>query len=120
MKKFASVEEYIENAPEEVRGKLRDMRAAIRDVAPEAEERMSYEMPYYGYMGRLAYFGYTKNHIGLYIPTPTLAEHKEDLEGYDYEPKGATVRFPLDKELPIGLIKKLVRARMKMNEEKHK
>ena len=118
MKKLASVEEYIENAPEESRGKLRQMRAAIREVAPHAEEKMSYGMPYYSYKGRLAYFGFAKKHVGLYIPTPTLEEHGKDLEGYDYEPKGATLRLPLDKELPVGLIKKLVRARVKTNEEK--
>ena len=120
MKKFVSVEEYIEHAPEESRGKLRQMRSAVRSVAPDAEERMSYGMPYYHYEGRLAYFGFAKNHVGLYIPTPTLAEHAKDLEGYDYEPKGATVRFPLDKELPVELIKKLVRARVKTNEDKQK
>ncbi len=71
-------------------------------------------MPYYSYKGRLAYFALFKGHIGLYLPPPVIAEHKSELE--DYETAMATVRFPLDKKLPVVLIKKLVKARMKKNE----
>ena len=73
-------------------------------------------MPYYGYRGRLAYFRHWKAHIGLYIPTPVIEEYKSELE--NYETARATVRFPLDKKLPVVLIKKLVKARMKKNEAK--
>ena len=58
-----NVEAYIAAAPEEVREKLREMRATIRAVAPKAEEKISYGMPYYGYKGRLAYFRLNKAHI---------------------------------------------------------
>jgi uncharacterized protein YdhG (YjbR/CyaY superfamily) len=114
MRKAADVDAYIESAPREVRGKLREIRAAIKDVAPNAEERISYGMPYYDYKGRLIYFGAAKSHIGLYIPSPILEEHKEELS--NYETTNATLRLPLDKELPIDLIKKLVKARMQKNE----
>jgi uncharacterized protein YdhG (YjbR/CyaY superfamily) len=114
MKKAADVNAYIESAPKEVQERLRRIRAAIKEVAPDAEERISYGMPYYDYKGRLIYFGASKKHIGLYIPTPTLEEHKAELS--DYETTNATLRLPLDKELPIGLIKKLVKARMQKNE----
>src|SRR5512143_4301563 len=109
-----SVDAYIAAAPANVRGKLRQLRAVIRRTAPDAEERMSYGMPYYGYKGRLAYFGLSKHHIGLYIPTPVVAEFKSELERY--ETARATIRFPLDGLLPVGLIKKLIKARMKKNE----
>lgn len=72
-------------------------------------------MPYYGYKGRLAYFGLAKNHIGLYIPPPVVADHKDELK--EYKTATATVQFPNDKPLPISLIKKLVKARVKINEE---
>ncbi len=75
-------------------------------------------MPYYGYKGRLVYFGLRKAHIGVYIPTPVIEEHKSELEAY--ETTNATVRFPLDKKLPIALIKKLIKARMKKNEARRK
>jgi uncharacterized protein YdhG (YjbR/CyaY superfamily) len=112
------VDAYIAAAPKEVRGKLKELRAIIRKTAPAAEERLSYGMPYYACDGRLAYFSFWKAHIGLYIPTPVIAEHESELAGY--ETNNATVRFPLDKKLPVALIRKLVRARMKKNEAKKK
>jgi len=63
----------------------------------------------------VAYFAAFKKHIGLYIPTPVIEEHKSELT--DYETARATVRFPIDKPLPIALIKKLVKAQVKKNEE---
>ena len=71
-------------------------------------------MPYYSYEGRLAYFQLWKNHIGLYLPTPVIEEHKRELKGY--ETSKATIRIPLNEKLPVTLIRKLVRARMKKNE----
>jgi len=110
------VDEYIASAPKKAQTKLRELRAAIREIAPTAVERISYGMPYYDYKGRLVYFRLAKAHIGLYIPTPVIEEHKNELA--DYEAAQATIRFPLDKKLPIPLIKKLVTARMRKNETK--
>ena len=70
------VDEYITNALKDIQDKLIELRDSIRAVAPNAEERISYGMPYYGYKGRLAYFRYSKNHIGLYIPPPVIRDHK--------------------------------------------
>ena len=109
---------YIAAAPSEARVKLKQLRAAIRKTAPAAEERISYGMPYYAYHGRLAYFSLWKTHIGLYIPTPVLAEHAAELKAY--ETTSATVRFPLDKKLPVALIRRLVKARMMKNEARKK
>ena len=114
MKKAKDVDEYIAKAPKEVRRKLKELRATIKSAAPKAEERISYGMPYYGYKGRLAYFRHWKAHIGLYVPTPVIEEHESELK--DYETARATVRFPLEAKLPIALIKKLVKARVKKNE----
>ena len=108
------VDAYIAAAPKAVQGKLKQLRAIIRKTAPAAGERISYGMPYYAYKGRLAYFSLWKSHIGLYVPTPVLEEHKRELDAY--ETTSATVRFPLHKNLPVALIKKLVRARMNKNE----
>jgi len=115
MKTPKDVDEYIASTPKEVQGMLKELRTMIRKAAPKAEERISYGMPYYGYKGRLVYFRLSKKHIGLYIPTPVIEEHKEELK--KYETATATIRFPLDKKLPVALIKKLVRARMKKNED---
>ena len=113
-KKPKDVDAYISAAPKEVREKLKELRTVIRKTAPTVVERISYGMPYYSYKGRLAYFSLWKAHIGLYIPTPVIEEHESELEAY--ETTMATVRFPLDKKLPIVLIRKLIKARMKKNE----
>ncbi len=111
-----TVAAYIAAAPKEVRSKLKELRGVIRKAAPGAVERISYGMPYYAYKGRLAYFGLAKAHIGLYVPTPVLEEHKSELQ--DYETTMATLRLPLNRKLPVALIKKLVKARLKKNEAK--
>ncbi len=110
-----TVESYISSAPKEARGKLKKIRAAIREVAPNAIEGISYRMPCYD-KGRIAWFALMKNHIGLYLRPPIIAEHKKELAAYGTTK--SAVRFPLDKKLPIPLIKRLVRARMKKNGEK--
>ena len=112
------VDSYIASAPKEVKDKLKEIRTAIKKTAPTAVERISYGMPYYDYNGRLTYFAFAKAHIGLYIPTPVVEEHKSELK--DYQTSKATVRFPLDKKLPVALIKKLVKARMKKNNKRKK
>jgi len=108
------VDAYIAEAPKELQGKLKELRATIRTTVPDAEERISYNMPYYGYKGRLAYFAAYKNHIGLYVPPPVIQENKSELK--NYETSTGTVRFPNDKPLPLALIKKLIKSRMKINE----
>jgi uncharacterized protein YdhG (YjbR/CyaY superfamily) len=109
-----TVDEYIAGAPKTVQDKLKELRALIKKAAPDAEERISYSMPYYHHQGRLAYFSYWTSHIGLYVPTPVLAEHKQELTAY--ETTGATVRFPLGKRLPASLIRKLIKARIVKND----
>ena len=115
MKPVKDVDEYIALAPKEVQDKLKEIRATIKTAAPGAQERISYGMPYYYHKGRLVYFGISKKHIGLYIPTPVIEEHKSELKGY--ETSKATVRFSLNKKLPVSLIKKLIKVRNKKNDE---
>jgi uncharacterized protein YdhG (YjbR/CyaY superfamily) len=98
----------------EVRDKLEEVRAAIREVAPTAVEIISYQMPCYDYKGRLAWFGLHTGHIGLYLRPPIMEEHKKELAGY--ETTKSAVHLPLDKKIPVSLVKKLVKARMKKND----
>jgi uncharacterized protein YdhG (YjbR/CyaY superfamily) len=109
-----SVDDYISAAPKEVQDKLKEVRGAIREAAPTAAESISYRMPYYSYKGRLAWFGLHTGHIGLYLRPPVIEEHKKELAGY--ETTKSAVHFPLDKRIPVPLIKKLVKARIKKNE----
>jgi len=107
------VEAYISAAPKETQRKLREVRAAIKSVAPTAIESVSYGMPYYNYKGRLAWFGLHKSHIGLYLRPPIIEEHKKELAAY--QTTKSAIHLPLDRKIPVPLIKKLVKARMKKN-----
>jgi len=108
------VDAYISATPKEAQAKLREFRSAIMQVAPKAVEGFSYQMPYYAYKGRLAWFAYQKGYVGLYLRPPVVADHKDELAGY-MTTKSA-IHFPLDQKVPVPLVKKLVKARMKRNE----
>jgi len=112
MDKAGSVDAYIAKAPKDVRGKLKQLRALIKKLAPSATERISYGMPFYDYNGRLVYFAKANGYIGLYIPPPIIAQHAKELR--EYATTKSAVHLPV-KKLPVALIKKLVRARMKHN-----
>ena len=116
MDKAKEVNKYISSAPKEVQGKLKELRAAIMSSATKATEKMSYGMPYYHHKGRLAYFRHWKAHIGLYLMPPIVEIFKKELSAH--ECSKATIRFPLDKKLPVALIKKLVKAGVKINDTK--
>jgi uncharacterized protein YdhG (YjbR/CyaY superfamily) len=109
-----TVDAYIAAAPKAAQPHLRQLRALIKEAAPMAEERISYKMPYYNYRGNLVYFSAFKNHIGLY--PAGYAEKYPELKKY-MAGKG-TLRFPLDEALPVALIKKFVKTRVKENEAK--
>lgn len=109
------VDAYIARAPKEVQAKLKAVRVAIREAAPNAAESISYMMPAYD-KGKIAWFSIMKMHIGLYLRPPIIAEHKKELAGY--KTTKSAIQFPLDKKIPPGLIKKLVKARIKKNEQK--
>ena len=114
LRKPQTVDEYIAQAPKEIRARLNQIRVAIKAIAPGADEKLSYGMPYFGFKGRLAYFAAFTKHIGLYIPTPTIAEHAKELG--DWATSKATVQMPHEKKLPISLVKMLIKARVKTNE----
>ena len=109
------VNQYIEQAPKEARSNLKKLRALIKKTAPKALERISYGMPFYDYKGRLVYFSNANGYIGLYIPPPIIVEHAVDLKAY-ITTKSA-IHLPV-KKLPISLIRKLIKARMKYNVSK--
>ena len=114
MKAAASVDEYIANADPQAKKALKDIRKTIKAAAPKAEEVISYQIPGYMYHGMLAFFAAWKDHISFY-PAPWGAEGlKKEMSLY----KGSkgTIKFPLDKPMPLTLIKKMVKYRIKLNE----
>lgn len=114
MNKVKTVEEYIAQAPLKVQFKLKEIRKIIKTTAPNAEEKISYGMPYYEYKGRLAYFAYFKDHISFYGMNGVLDDFESELKGM--KTGRATLRISLDKKIPASLIKKLIKATIKKNE----
>jgi uncharacterized protein YdhG (YjbR/CyaY superfamily) len=111
--RFHSIDEYIAACPEDVQAILQELRATIRAAAPDAEERISYQMPAFALNGILVYFAAFKNHIGFYPTSSGIEAFRQELSVYEGS-KGA-VRFPIGEPLPKDLISRIVRYRVAEN-----
>ncbi len=110
-KEINSIDDYINQFPDEIKSKLEKIRAAIKKAAPKSTEVISYGMPAFKQNKVLVYFAVGKNHIGFY-PTPNpINVFSKELEAYKTS-KGA-IQFPLDKKIPLALISKITRFRVK-------
>lgn len=107
------VKEYISKYPAATRKLLRQIRTTIKKAAPKAEELMSYGMPAFQYNGMLVWYAGYSGHIGFYPKPSAILTFKKELSGYKSS-KGA-VQFPLDKPLPLALIKRILQFRIKEN-----
>ncbi len=94
MKNFDSIDEYIATFPKNVQMVLQQIRQAVKDAAPKAEEAISYNMPTFKLNGNLVWFGAFKNHIGFYPSESAIEEFKEKLSVYDVSKVQGTVKFP--------------------------
>jgi uncharacterized protein YdhG (YjbR/CyaY superfamily) len=114
---FNSIDEYIATFPKDVRKVLEELRETIKAAAPEIEEKISYNIPTFTLNGKyLVYFGAWKNHISIYpIPSGSEACNKEVSKCV--EGKG-TLKFPMDKQLPLKLISKIVKYKVTENSKK--
>lgn len=121
MKKTATgpaknVDEYLAALPADMHSALAKVRKAIKAAVPKAEELISYHMPVYKYHGHLVGFAAFTNHCSFFpMSHAVMKEFREELKEYDAS--GATIRFPAGKPLPATLIKKIVKARIRENEE---
>jgi uncharacterized protein YdhG (YjbR/CyaY superfamily) len=108
-----NIDEYIAGFPHDVQVVLGKVRTTIREAAPEAEEKISYQMPTFTLQGNLVHFAAYKNHIGFYPAPRGIEQFQKELSIY----KGAkgSVQFPLDKPIPYDLISKIVRFRVQEN-----
>jgi len=114
--KFETIDEYIQTFPKETREILENIRQTIKNTAPGAEEAISYQIPTFKLNGNLVHFAAFKNHIGFYPAPSGSAAFKKELSVYKAG-KGS-VQFPIDKPMPLALIKKIVKYRVKENLEK--
>jgi uncharacterized protein YdhG (YjbR/CyaY superfamily) len=111
-----TIDEYIASFPKDVQVILQQIRSAIKEAAPEAEETISYKMPAFKQNGILVWFAAFKNHIGFFPKVSAIEAFKTELSGYELS-KG-TIRFPLDQPIPYDLVKRIVKYRVKENTKK--
>jgi uncharacterized protein YdhG (YjbR/CyaY superfamily) len=111
-----TIDGYIATFPKEVQKILQGLRRAIKSAAPEAEECIRYQMPTFRQGGNLVHFAAYKKHVGFY-PTPSaILAFKKELSVY----KGAkgSVQFPIDRPLPLDLVRRMVKFRVSENDKK--
>ena len=113
---FKSIDEYILQFSPEIQEKLQALRSIIKESAPDAEEKMSWQMPTFALYGNLVHFAAHKKHIGFYPGASGIEAFKPKLSEYKGS-KGA-VQFPLEKPLPYELISEIVKFRVAENIKK--
>jgi len=122
--KMQTVDEYIALCPKEVQEKLSEVRTLIQKAAPGAKERMDYfDMPGYSYEGynyngMFVWFSFKKPYIRLHLRPPVIDDHKKEL--LSYTKTKSILSFPMDNEIPGELVKKLVKATIKVMKESNK
>jgi len=110
---FVNIDQYIASFPSSVQEKLQSLRQTIQAAAPQATEAISYQLPTFKLKGNLVHFAAFKNHIGFYPAPSGIAAFEPELTQYKHA-KGS-VQFPLDQPLPLKLIAKIVKFRVKEN-----
>lgn len=110
------IDAYIANFPADIQEKLAQIRQVVREAAPDAEETIKYQIPTFTLKGNLVHFAAFKNHIGFYPAPSGIEKFQEELSAY--EGAKGTVRFPLDKPLPLDLISRIVKFRVEDNLER--
>jgi uncharacterized protein YdhG (YjbR/CyaY superfamily) len=112
-KTIKDIDEYIKSFPDDVQIILQTIRQIIQEAAPEAEETINYQIPTFKLNGNLVHFAAFKKHIGFY-PTPSgIDAFKNELSAY--EGAKGSVKFPFDEEIPIDLVKRIVKYRVEEN-----
>lgn len=110
-----TIDEYINQFPPEIQGILQTVRRIIREAAPQATEKISWQMPTFYYLGNLIHFAGHTHHLGLYPGANGVEHFLEDLKEYKTS-KGA-IQLPYEKPLPQDLIQRIVKFRLAENEE---
>lgn len=110
---IGTIDEYISQFPDEVQVILQKLRKEIKQAAPEAIEKISYQMPTFYFNGNLVHFAAYKKHIGFYPAPSGIEAFKNELLQYKWS-KGS-VQFPIDKPIPYDLVRKIVLFRVGEN-----
>jgi uncharacterized protein YdhG (YjbR/CyaY superfamily) len=112
-----SIDEYVALYPPDVQARLEKIRATIRKAAPQAIERISYQIPTFSQCGNLVHFAAYEHHIGFYPGASAVKHFRKEIAAYD-SAKGS-VQLPLNRPIPFGLITRVVKFRLKENLAKY-
>ena len=116
-KKVTTIDEYIAMFPQNVQDILMVLRETIQDAAPKAQEAISYGIPTFKLNGNLVHFAAFKNHIGFYPGGPSAIEAFQE-ELYHFKQGKGSIQFPIDKPIPLQLVKRIVKFRVNQNEQR--
>jgi uncharacterized protein YdhG (YjbR/CyaY superfamily) len=106
-----SIDDYIDRYPQKVQDLLKQMRRTIQKAAPQAKEKISYRIPTYTLNGNLVHFGAFKGHVSFFPTSSGISAFEKELSGY--KTSRGTVQFPIDKPLPLALVSRIVKFRVK-------
>jgi uncharacterized protein YdhG (YjbR/CyaY superfamily) len=115
---WSTIDEYIRAFPKPVRMKLSQLRTIIREQAPHAQEKISYQIPTFFLNGNLVHFAAYARHIGFYPGSSGIRAFRDKL--IRYKSAKGSVQFPLDEPLPVGLIRRIVKFRVVQNTKEGK
>ena len=118
MKKYTSVDEFIDAYPPNVQAILQELRRTIQKAAPDAKEKIAYGIPTFTLSGNLVHFSAYEKHIGFYPGSSPIKKFAKELK--QYETSKGTIRFPIDKPFPFGLIRKIVTFRVEENQNRNR
>jgi len=113
---YETIDEYLANFTGETLKKLQTIRTTVKEVAPEAKEKISYGIPTFTLNGNLVHFAGYDTHIGFYPGSGPIEKLADNLK--DYKTSKGTVQFPLDKPLPLPLIHQLIEISVERNKRK--
>ena len=113
---ITTIDQYLKICPKEAKERLESIRAFIRKLAPEAQEKISYQIPTYYLNGNMVHFAAFKNHIGLYPTSSGVRVFEEELKKYKHS--RGSIQFPMDEALPLGLVKRIVKYRVEESRRK--
>ena len=114
----SGIDEYISDFPREIQNKLNQIRRTVKAAAPDATETIKYSIPTFVLNGNLVHFAAFKNHISFYPGSGAMKRLIKELK--DYEGGKGTIYFSFDEPIPLGLITRIVRLRVKQNLDKAK
>jgi uncharacterized protein YdhG (YjbR/CyaY superfamily) len=115
---FQTIDQYIATFPPNIQTILQEIRQTIHEAAPEAEQTISYQLPAFKQNGVLVYFAAFKDHIGFFPTGSGVEAFKDKL--FSYKTSKGTIQFPLDKPVPLDLVKEIVRFRVSQNQKRIK